>query len=277
MAARAVDYRSEWSRLLRVNGARVSEIQYDSIEFCTMHWHSRPSLGIVLQGEISKEFAKSSILIESNGGFAMPAGILHTDHFGAGTRIIMIEIDASHPLSIERLKVCAPVFDHWIKIDDHRIGAIGRRIASELHQADSATMLAVDSLIGEALSIATRRASQTPGDSVAPHWLLQARDIARRSLNRRVTVAEIATQVGVHPAYLARRFRDEFGVTPGTYARNARLHWAAERLIRTDLAIAEIAIQAGFADQSHFTRAFRRFINQTPAQYRDRYRQSDRA
>jgi AraC-like DNA-binding protein len=63
-------------------------------------------------------------------------------------------------------------------------------------------------------------------------------------------------------------FRREFGCSVGEYVRLRRLEEAA-RLLRTGtLALAAIAQVAGFADQSHFSNAFRRRFGLTPAQFR---------
>ena len=72
----------------------------------------------------------------------------------------------------------------------------------------------------------------------------------------------------MHPAHLARVFRAHHGVSVGEYARRLRLAWAAGELARTDTPLAVIASQAGFADQSHFTRLFRQHLGITPARYR---------
>jgi len=72
----------------------------------------------------------------------------------------------------------------------------------------------------------------------------------------------------VHPAYLARTFRSHFGTPLGSYARRLRLTWAASQLSSTDDPIARIALEAGFFDQSHFTRAFRQSYGMTPLAYR---------
>lgn len=271
MAAIAFDFRSEWSRRLIATGARVSEIQYRPNHICPMHWHKRPSLGIVLKGTISKRFSESSDVIEANNAYVLPAGMLHTDDFGPGSRTIVVEIEPDHPLSIQRLKVYGSVFDSYRKMDDRHLHWLGRRLASEIQVPDDAAVDTVDNLIAEILDVAARAAT-IPQDGDLPAWLIQAREIARNAIHRRMSVQEIADNVGVHPAYLARRFRAEFGVTPGTFARNARLDWAAGKLIETDIPIAELAIQAGFSDQSHFTRAFRQYLDQTPAQYRENYR-----
>jgi AraC-like DNA-binding protein len=46
------------------------------------------------------------------------------------------------------------------------------------------------------------------------------------------------------------------------------LEWATTRLGETDEPIAQIALDAGFADQSHLTRAFKQHTGLTPAEYR---------
>ena len=83
---------------------------------------------------------------------------------------------------------------------------------------------------------------------------------------------EVATEVGVHPSHLARAFRATYGDSLGGYARGLRLDWAAERLVRTDEPLVVLAADAGFVDQSHFTRAFKRRFGLTPARYRRAHR-----
>ena len=81
-------------------------------------------------------------------------------------------------------------------------------------------------------------------------------------------LADIATEVGVHPVHLARVFRLSYGTPVGAYARGLRLTWAAARLRDSGDGIAQIALEAGFFDQSHFTRAFKQHFGSTPLAYR---------
>lgn len=82
------------------------------------------------------------------------------------------------------------------------------------------------------------------------------------------TAAELAKSARVDPGELARAFRAHYGEGLGDYARRLRLEWAAVQLARTDTALARLAAEAGFADQSHFTRAFKRRYGLAPGQYR---------
>jgi AraC family transcriptional regulator len=54
----------------------------------------------------------------------------------------------------------------------------------------------------------------------------------------------------------------------GSYVRRLRLDWAAVQLARSEIGLAAVALGAGFADQSHFTRAFKCYTGLTPNGYR---------
>jgi AraC family transcriptional regulator len=76
----------------------------------------------------------------------------------------------------------------------------------------------------------------------------------------------------VHPSHLARSFRTYYRESLGGCARRLRLEWAAEKLARSDVPLASLATEAGFVDQSHFTRAFKGQFGMTPARYRAAHR-----
>ena len=65
-------------------------------------------------------------------------------------------------------------------------------------------------------------------------------------------------------------------MTLGSYVRNLRLEWVAARLLSSEEPLASLALAAGFADQSHLTRAFKRYSGLTPRAYR-RIRQPPRS
>lgn len=73
---------------------------------------------------------------------------------------------------------------------------------------------------------------------------------------------------GVDPAHLARRLRAHYGMTAGAYLREIRVQRAAGALVRSSEPLARIALDAGFADQSHFTRVFRTVHGITPLRCR---------
>ncbi len=84
---------------------------------------------------------------------------------------------------------------------------------------------------------------------------------------RSVTLAELAALSGVSRFQLLRGFARFVGTTPHAYLLQQRVR-LARRLLSAGRHPAEAAAEAGFADQSHLTRAFRRQLGITPARYR---------
>jgi AraC-like DNA-binding protein len=70
-----------------------------------------------------------------------------------------------------------------------------------------------------------------------------------------------------------RKFRGSFHVTPQKYLRKLQMRMASRALVYTNQALAEVAVGCGFADQSHFTREFRRHFGRTPREYREHFGQ----
>lgn len=92
----------------------------------------------------------------------------------------------------------------------------------------------------------------------------------RRNSARRVTLEEAAAQAHLSPAYFSRLFRARTGRTFSDYINRLRVEHAKRLLSQPEMDMAQIAAQAGFYDQSHFTRAFKGVTGQTPGVYRRR-------
>ena len=80
-------------------------------------------------------------------------------------------------------------------------------------------------------------------------------------------LADICAASGLSPSYLVRAFKARYGLTPHAYQVNRRIQYGLREL-RHGRPIVEVALEAGFADQAHFQRAFKRHVAATPRQYR---------
>jgi AraC family transcriptional regulator len=89
-----------------------------------------------------------------------------------------------------------------------------------------------------------------------------------------LSIADLASTVGVGVTHFSNTFRQVTGVTPHRYVLRARLERACELLRMTSLSIGEIAAAVGFAGQSHFCTAFSREMGVTPSRYRRSCRES---
>jgi AraC family transcriptional regulator len=82
----------------------------------------------------------------------------------------------------------------------------------------------------------------------------------------------LARDVGVHPVHLAQAFHKSYYCTVGDYVRQLRIEYARHELVASETPIIQIALAAGFCDQSHFTRTFKRIVGVAPSQYRESLR-----
>jgi AraC-like DNA-binding protein len=94
----------------------------------------------------------------------------------------------------------------------------------------------------------------------------RARDFLDHHLGDKVRLAEIAAAAELPPFRLFRAFERATGMTPHGYQRQARIRFAAG-LIRGGHPLGGVAAAAGFADQAHLTRSFRRSLGVTPGLY----------
>jgi transcriptional regulator GlxA family with amidase domain len=101
-----------------------------------------------------------------------------------------------------------------------------------------------------------------------PAWLGEARALLHDRYADTLSLAEVAAAVGVEPERMARGFRRAFGEPMAAYLRRIRVDAAAHLLMATNLSISRIAADVGFADQSHLTRCFTRYVGTTPGRYR---------
>ncbi len=92
-------------------------------------------------------------------------------------------------------------------------------------------------------------------------------DFIDANLSDAMSLSDMAAAVALSPIHFARQFKKSTGQSPYQYLLGARIE-AAKRLLRSDLAIAEIAFRCGFSHQEHLTRIFGRMVGVTPAAYR---------
>jgi AraC family transcriptional regulator len=102
------------------------------------------------------------------------------------------------------------------------------------------------------------------GSARAPLWLAQITDRLRAAEGEPLTLTALADGVGVNPANLARTFKRIAGCTIGEMRRRMQVERACRHLASTQDALAHVAVDAGFADQSHMTRAMREATGFTP-------------
>ena len=105
-------------------------------------------------------------------------------------------------------------------------------------------------------------------DSLPSPWLAKVYEAVSEISEFPVSIAGLSRNVGVHPVHLVRSFKKAFGCTPGEMRSARRVSVAADLLTTSRRALAEIAADCGYSDQSHFTNEFRRSLGFAPGRFR---------
>jgi AraC-like DNA-binding protein len=98
------------------------------------------------------------------------------------------------------------------------------------------------------------------------HAVRLIRDYLETQYAEQITLAQLASLAGLSPYRVVRVVRAELGLPPHAYLTQVRVK-QAKKLLRLGMPIPQAALEAGFVDQSHLTRHFKRHLGVTPGQY----------
>ena len=257
-------------RTLEVAGLTFAESVYPANIHIPLHVHEEAFFYLVIEGVYDEACGRET---RSGGPSSLvfhPAGEPHANRWhDSGGRVFHIEISRARA---DAIREHGPCLD---RPADFRGGVapwLAGRLYREYRRPDGASTLAMEGLVLEILAEAARRpvavaerASPRPGSAgcarAAPRSIcgeiVARRDRRGRRCPPRAPRPRLPPASRLHPGRLLRRLRVEF---------------ACRRLASTDIPLVEIALMAGFPDQSHFTKTFRHQMRMTPGEFRRHFR-----
>jgi AraC family transcriptional regulator len=246
-----------------VGGLQLIETRYPPGARVPRHCHEHAYFCLVRRGHYREEYNDRQ---RSCGPLTVAlhaAGEIHTEQFAD---------EEAWSFNVELTRAClerwqASRFDWTADFQGGAIAALALRLYAEFQRADQAAPLAIEGLTLEILAQAWRDSLRDLGRS-PPRWLARVRELLHDHFAQPPTLGELAERAGVHPVHVAAAFRRQYGCTVGDFVRRRRVEFACMQLATSDASLAEVALSAGFADQSHFGRTFKRVIGLTPGAYR---------
>jgi AraC-like DNA-binding protein len=119
------------------------------------------------------------------------------------------------------------------------------------------------------LSLQQRPLKSEKGYALAPTRLARVKAFIEENLSGAIGVDDLAVVSGLSSFHFARQFRKATGVAPLRFVMARRVERAKDLLVGNDFALSEVAMAAGFADQSHFSTVFKYFTGLPPGRWRD--------
>lgn len=127
-----------------------------------------------------------------------------------------------------------------------------------------------DGRIGEHALVRSIR--QMARGGLAPAALRRVREYVEQHFTEKILSVTLATIAGVSPGHFNRAFRQSTGFSPHQYLMQQRVAAATQLLEKTNRSLVDVALETGFANQSHFCRTYAVATGETPGACRRRYR-----
>jgi len=261
---------------------------FDRVQAPSVHVHPGTELGVVLAGEERIYYADDFVRVCQPGHVWLSASWEpHGCHIvEAGTRNVVLIFppeflgdELAGDLPWQSLFVVPPEHRPCPRSDSsrRRIARIGEVIHQEISDVasfwEAVVRLQVLHLLVE-LSREWEWSAKNTGRSPAPTFgiqrLMRAFALVHAQPWRRVPAGEAAEACGLSLSRFHALFRESMHTSFGRFALNARLAYAAHRLVHTNQTVASVATSAGFANDSHFHHCFTEHYGCTPAKYRER-------
>lgn len=173
------------------------------------------------------------------------------------------DYDPTHLSLVERLGFQDPLltqmgFTLWRELEQR--SSVGKLYAQTAAQMLIIHLLRHYACVGKALT--------DPSQQLTPQQIGRVIDFVQAHLSQDLSLDLLAQQAGFSSYHFARLFRQTMGETPHQFVLRQRIERAQRLLNEGDTPLANIALESGFANQSHFTGVFKRHLGLTPHAYR---------
>jgi AraC-like DNA-binding protein len=222
------------------------------------HDHPHHQVILALDGALDMEIGRRNGRVDSARGALVPAGTMHAFAGIGRNKFVTLDIAAASPAAVWALSAQETPFFAVPRAVEHLLGYVRARSDSLQAEMDHVAPLLAAALAGPA------------ADGAMPDTVQRAMTFLRRTHHRPITCDDAARAAGLSTARLHALFAQWVGMGPGRYLTEIRLGHARDRLSGGLDPIAAIALDAGFSEQSAFSRAFRRCYGEPPAAYRRR-------
>jgi AraC family transcriptional regulator len=232
------------------------------------HRHAYACFHYVLDGTYAEATRLGVERVPARNGLWKAPELPHWNEFTENASTLRIEYP---PESLRALQRELP--DRIHPVSDASLTRACSALAHELAEVDDCSALAAEGLALEILANSMRRIGSTrPSSEPTPPWLVRCEELLRAGYRKTQRFGSIARELDVSRTHLATVFRRHFGSSMGQFVRTLRVENVMTALEHSEATLAQIAVSAGFADQSHCARVFRRHTGLTPAQWRRQVR-----
>lgn len=226
------------------------------------HVHAHPFFSMLVSGRYREWFGKQHWDARPLGIVLRPPEAEHRDEIGpGGAAFLCVDVAPDYWNSLTR----AGIRFERRAFEGRALSLSALRLLGELHRKRPGWKESAETLVNELVDEYTAESRQVGRRE--PRWL-------KRALERlhadplSASLSEIARELDLHPVHVTRMFRRHLGTTLSRFQKALRLHLATRAVLEGAEPLADVALDHGYADQSHLTRAMQRATGWTPGRLR---------
>jgi AraC family transcriptional regulator len=245
---------------------RVVEAWFPPRAVLDPHTHDRSIFAVMLYGGFETRIGSRALECAPGSSWTEPNAEKHANHVGAeGAHVLVIQPDHRH---VELFEPMRRLLDEVWLLEHPAVACAAPRIIEALRRPGDASGLGIEADVIAAMSLAAGIHHRDGNGNRDPVWLTRVREVLHDEWRAAPSLSELASIAGVHPCHLAHVFKARIGESIGGYVQRLRVIWALGQLANTTRSISQIAVEAGYWDQSHLTRQCVRLARVTPAALR---------
>lgn len=247
----------------------LAEAEYAANLELPKHTHRHAGFCLILKGGYTESYGETVLDLCPSRVKFQPAGKPHSDIYGSErVHCFIVELE---PEWLTRMGASAFVGNDPMVYREEAVVWTMMKLRKEFRSMDDEAQLAIEALTLDLVAQTSRNRKAFLQDNQLS-WLRQALEFINDQFSEPLTLSAVARSVSVHPVHLANTFRRRYGCTVCEYLRRRRVEFACNRISTSNDSLAEVALAAGFTNQSHFSRTFKQITGMTPGQYRTTFR-----
>lgn len=256
------EFFGQTNETLRFDGLTITDTEYTH-PFVDWHYHENAYFTFLLQGNM-KEGNKKEI-------YDCPAGTLLYHHWEDAhynikpdlfTRGFHLEVTESW---FQKFQISKDSIEGSFNLKNPALKLLMYKIFRETKLNDPSFELSVHELL---LKIFSELSDRVENSDKKPGWVRKIDEILHENFTEKLNLTDLSKTIDIHPVHLSRDFQKHFHCSLGAYIRKLKINKSLP-LLNTYPSLAEVALECGFADQSHFIRSFKENTGITPLQYKN--------
>lgn len=240
----------------------LTEVVHDQRFAAPYHVHERAFFQFLVTGCYQEKLGSKTAFLDRMSVIWHPPGRGHSDEIGpSGCKFLMIEL---RPALARHLEDVGKFPDDLGETKGPLAWLAFRQYKEFCNWGAGSTLISeglVLEMVGHLMKV------RATSERQPPTWLVRIVEKLNDEFTTNFSTKDLAAEVNVHQVHLAAVFRKHYHQTIGEYLQGLRVAYASKLLLDGKLSLVQIANLAGFSDQSHFNRIFKRVIGTTPRDF----------